>query len=400
MIAISLHRAPLCSACMFQRIAVKKGLFLLASAALGTLSKDWTQRTAALNSHKGSNLLANMASLFPLCISTADKPRTTGLQVVVGGSLLLALLFVCLQASKVTHLTPNVAIGGFVLVLAMLLLLPMHSCVRDSSSFLLNTLSRVLWPSDVSFAEVLVADGLTSISKIFSDVGVMCLLLMSSWLFGGAALPPALRSFVAASLACIPAMLRVRQCEALRRVEPDPYRRRLHSLNIGKYASSFPVIWLSALQALRPHSLAHWPLGSLAVAAAVVNTLYCLCWDVVMDWGLGQGGVKRGRRLRNVLLLGAVWPYYAAIGADALLRCSWIVPALAAARGGSEAATAAAAAAASAGAASLALTDTTLVLELVEVLRRSMWGVLRLEWEVVQQAAADTEKQRIMMVNV
>lgn len=45
--------------------------------------------------------------------------------------------------------------------------------------------------------------------------------------------------------------VRVRQCVMQLTYEVDPRRRKLLAINVGKYLSAFPVIWLSGYQAMR-----------------------------------------------------------------------------------------------------------------------------------------------------
>lgn len=45
--------------------------------------------------------------------------------------------------------------------------------------------------------------------------------------------------------------VRVRQCAMQLTYEVDPRRRKLLTINVGKYLSAFPVIWLSGYQSLR-----------------------------------------------------------------------------------------------------------------------------------------------------
>ncbi|KAG5180365.1 EXS family-domain-containing protein [Tribonema minus] len=307
--------------------------------------------------------VASCASPLPL---PADKSRSAALQLVLGSGFLLALLLLCLRIGELAQIMPNVAVGAFAIMVGLMLLVPMQSAMRDGLNFLLSTVGRVLCPSsDVPFVEVLVADALCSLSRVFSDAGLAILVLAATWTSSA---PPSqvTRVFVTATLACLPAVLRVRQCAILHFAEPDPARRRLHALNIGKYLSTLPPVLLGALHALAPPALDGVPLATAAAAAAAFNTAYCLAWDVRMDWGLGDLGAKAAG-LRPTLLLGAHAPYYAAIAADAALRCAWVRPLAALGY-------------------ALALTDLTLVLELVEVCRRCMWAVLRLEWEAVQHA--------------
>jgi hypothetical protein len=60
---------------------------------------------------------------------------------------------------------------------------------------------------------------------------------------------------------------------------------------------------------------------------AIVNSLYCSFWDVIMDWSLGDTGAKHPF-LRKMLGYKKVWIYYAAMCIDPLLRFNWIVYAI------------------------------------------------------------------------
>ncbi|CAN0311165.1 unnamed protein product, partial [Discosporangium mesarthrocarpum] len=104
----------------------------------------------------------------------------------------------------------------------------------------------------------------------------------------------------------------------------------------------------------------------LSFASALVNSLYSFAWDVRMDWGLGQPRAKKWG-LRNTLLVSrdASWPYYIAVAVDLVLRLAWLPVRL--------------------GERKLDDTiDLALMLGVLEVTRRSMWNVFRLEWECIQ----------------
>lgn len=47
--------------------------------------------------------------------------------------------------------------------------------------------------------------------------------------------------------------VRVRQCLMQLTYEVDARRRKLLAINVGKYLSAFPVIWLGGFQAMRHH---------------------------------------------------------------------------------------------------------------------------------------------------
>ncbi|CAM9201053.1 unnamed protein product [Ascophyllum nodosum] len=286
-------------------------------------------------------------------------------QVVTASGVFLGILLACNYGSRLLLVPPTVAVGGFYFILGAALLVPLQApSVRDHTSLFFTSLARVFFPAtDVHLSEVLVADALTSLSRVFADVAVTFLLVGRGW---GVTCPGWCFRLLPCVFASCPYWVRVRQCWTQLSAEVDAQRRRLLMINVGKYMSAFPVIWLTGYQAIRQDGgmISSSALGNCIVAAALFNSMYSFAWDVRMDWGLGQPGAKRWG-LRNSLLISPEdpWPYYVAVGLDFVLRLTWL--------------------------ARLAdgwfrYRDLVLTLELIEVLRRSMWTVFRLEWECVQ----------------
>ena len=134
-----------------------------------------------------------------------------------------------------------------------------------------------------------------------------------------------MHSVVGPTLASLPYFVRAVQC----------YRAYLstgsshHLVNLGKYLSSFPVIWTSALK----HQLAPMEgvkldkhdqyLQLLWLYTVTINTLYSFLWDVLMDWGLCRSPRARHVLLRDDLLFQRPWVYYGAIVNDLALRLCW-----------------------------------------------------------------------------
>ncbi|CAM9969787.1 unnamed protein product, partial [Hapterophycus canaliculatus] len=202
---------------------------------------------------------------------------------------------------------------------------PPRPPLREHTALFFTSLAGVFFPAtDVHFAEVLVADALTSLSRVFADVAVTFLLVARGW---GVGYPGWAFFYVPCAFASFPYWVRVRQCAMQLTYEVDSRRRKLLAINVGKYLSAFPVIWLSGYQAMRhDHGARYLPgVGAAIIVAALFNSAYSFAWDVKMDWGLAQPG-SRKRGLRNTLLISHEdpWPYYAAVAVDLLLRLTWI----------------------------------------------------------------------------
>jgi hypothetical protein len=97
--------------------------------------------------------------------------------------------------------------------------------------------------------------------------------------------------------------------------------RFCHCLNILKYCSSLPGIWLPIVLA---SSRSTTDIEHLLLWALLVNSLYSYAWDIFMDWGLGH---CKGRHLglRPTLLFPKPWAYYMAMVADLVLRLVWVL---------------------------------------------------------------------------
>ena len=144
--------------------------------------------------------------------------------------------------------------------------------------------------------------------------------------------------------------------------------------NMLKYSTAFPVLLLSAAKRHRPDDH-HWILPAWQLAV-IVNTLYSFWWDIVMDWGLPQYSrwPFTSWRLRSTRYYPAgVYLFIAVL--NLMLRASWSLKLLDVQILGTHL--------------HLPLLGgevTVFVLSVLEVLRRTQWTMLRLEWEWIKTA--------------
>jgi len=216
----------------------------------------------------------------------------------------------------------------------------------------------------------LTADALTSMSKLLADLQIVVCAHVAVFTFDAGNSEQCMHSSVGPILASLPYAIRAIQC----------YRAYLdtgstHNLiNLGKYLSSFPVIWTSALK----HQLA--PLEGAKLDAhdqhlqilwlycVTINTLYSFLWDILMDWGLARDANARFPLLRNHLVYQSPLPYYLAMVLDLCLRLCW----------------------------SLKLSSHlqqhasgqafVFAFEVLEVFRRFVWNFFRVEWQYIQHS--------------
>eukprot|EP00727_Mastigamoeba_balamuthi_P004531 m51a1_g14076 hypothetical protein (701) ;mRNA; r:1294475-1297438 len=140
---------------------------------------------------------------------------------------------------------------------------------------------------------------------------------------------------------------------------------KMQLLNGAKYFSCIVVTVLAVFRPDDRTGLFTW----LWLSSAVVASLSLYVWDVVLDWGLLSNKPTVAKPyLREVLLLRPAWIYYLAIFLDLVLRLSWTLTI-------------------SPGTTFLIskLSHNALltVIAALEIFRRGMWNVIRIEWEHV-----------------
>ncbi|KAL4340677.1 hypothetical protein GQ457_08G022910 [Hibiscus cannabinus] len=223
---------------------------------------------------------------------------------------------------------------------ALLLAFPFDIFYFSSRYFLLRTLWRIALPLQatslpirciilklpISFPDFFLADILTSMAKVFSDLErSVCRMVHHqvatiAWLEAdsvcgshSAAIPLVL---------VIPYTWRLMQC--LRQYMDTKEKTIL--LNALKYSTAVPVIFLSAL---KYHVLPDtWTCVYRRVwlFSSVVNSLYSFYWDVTHDWDLSVFTrifkFNKPSYYSN-LLYGRRWVYFWVIGSDLILRCTW-----------------------------------------------------------------------------
>ncbi|ORX96222.1 SPX domain-domain-containing protein [Clohesyomyces aquaticus] len=116
--------------------------------------------------------------------------------------------------------------------------------------------------------------------------------------------------------AALPAIWRALQC--IRRYY-DTRNVFPHLVNCGKYTATILFyITLSIYRINKVHET-----RAIFITFAVINSIYCSIWDVVMDWSLGDPHAHHPF-LRDTLGYKRIWTYYVAMALDPLLRFNWI----------------------------------------------------------------------------
>ncbi|KAI8993059.1 EXS-domain-containing protein [Trametes punicea] len=187
-----------------------------------------------------------------------------------------------------------------VLCLLTVLVCPFNVLYKHERDRFLHAMHRCLFPSPhrIFFSDVVFADILTSFAKVLGDVWLSMWMLLPSGSLISQPSQEGLSRWILPTLMSIPYAVRFRQCLVEYNGPANESRRPL--FNALKYASSFPVIYLSAAQrivvsdvlAVEGEAAAGQPwhgehqLFRLWLLAAAFNSLYSFWWDVTNDWGL------------------------------------------------------------------------------------------------------------------
>ncbi|KAI8011944.1 SPX and EXS domain-containing protein 1 [Camellia lanceoleosa] len=210
---------------------------------------------------------------------------------------------------------------------ATLLLFPFDIFYLSSRYFLLRTLWRIVFPLQaISFADFFLADILTSMAKVFSDLErSVCRMVHQqvatiAWFEADSVCGS--HSVAIPVVLVLPYLFRFFQC--LRQYKDTGEKTTL--LNALKYSTAIPVIFVSAL---KYHALPdRWMniYRPLWLFSSVLNSLYSFYWDVTRDWDLS--GFTRifkfsKPHICSHLLHGQTWVYFWVIGSNLVLRCTW-----------------------------------------------------------------------------
>eukprot|EP00928_Gymnodinium_smaydae_P098492 TRINITY_DN9171_c0_g2_i5.p1 TRINITY_DN9171_c0_g2~~TRINITY_DN9171_c0_g2_i5.p1 ORF type:complete len:501 (+),score=29.46 TRINITY_DN9171_c0_g2_i5:117-1505(+) len=311
--------------------------------------------------------------------------------VIRWSTLLMSVVFTCFllylfSLTGIVKTDPTIWPAVVVALLCLLVLSPVSIFSFNFSTQrwrLIRTIVLVLLSpfSKVSFSRILIADALTSMPKLLSDIlYTVCLytsgryvISKSTWretenevgLLEVAECSDAdpIYKVVQIILSVLPFWIRLMQCI---RAFVDTHALP-NVFNGLKYCMSMAVVALSFVF----HSWhIYW------VIMSVLSTLYAFSWDMLMDWGLGPGFLRRALHgeelggsangiLRPIRLYSSTKFYYFALCSNALARFGWalyISPGQ-----------------------KIVSRHFVLLLGCAELLRRVQWALLRVEWEHIRR---------------
>ncbi|KAL4354741.1 hypothetical protein GQ457_06G044330 [Hibiscus cannabinus] len=178
----------------------------------------------------------------------------------------------------------------------------------------------------ISFPDFFLADILTSMAKVFSDLErSVCRMVHRqvatiAWFEADSVCGS--HSVAIPLVLVIPYIWRLLQC--LRQYKDTKEKPTL--FNALKYSTAIPVIFLSALKYhVSPDSWTY-VYRRLWLFSSLVNSLYSFYWDITRDWDLSVfTRIFKFNKpsLCSYLLYGRQWVYFWVIGSNLVLRCTW-----------------------------------------------------------------------------
>lgn len=232
-----------------------------------------------------------------------------------------------MQEYRLAAAMPITLYGGCVL----LMLFPANVLHQPARLFFSKTLVRVLVPlATVTFSDFVLGDILTSLAKALSDSQLALCYLASQDLFPTLAqgtFPDKYafcgrHSWHVNLVVALPYLIRLCQCISVYKTAGD----KSQLFNAVKYSTAIPVI---ALSYAHYHSVRiSWI--QLWILASVVQTAYCVYWDIEKDWDISwfsQSPCGFGCLKLPVLKPDLLFPrnfYFWAMGSNMVARALWI----------------------------------------------------------------------------
>ncbi|XP_031392119.1 SPX and EXS domain-containing protein 1 [Punica granatum] len=210
---------------------------------------------------------------------------------------------------------------------ALILIFPFDIFYLSTRFYLLRTLWRIVFPLQaISFCDFFLADILTSMSKVFSDLErSVCRMVHRqvatiAWFEADSVCGS--HSVAIPLVLVLPYLFRLFQC--LRQYKDTGERTTL--LNALKYSTAVPVIFLSALKYhVFPEKWTSF-YRPLWLLSSVLNSLYSFYWDITRDWDLScftRIFKFTKPSIASYLLYGRRWVFLWVIGSNLILRCTW-----------------------------------------------------------------------------
>ncbi|XP_056862054.1 uncharacterized protein LOC108844412 [Raphanus sativus] len=209
----------------------------------------------------------------------------------------------------------------------IILIIPFDIFYMSSRYYLLWTFWRILFPvQTVTFSDFFLADILTSLSKVLSDLErSVCRMVHRqvatvAWFEADSVCGS--HSAVIPLVLVLPYLFRLFQCIRQYKDSKDI----ANIWNAGKYLTAVPVIFLSALKYFIDQDTWTYSIQPAWILSSLANTFFSFFWDVLRDWDLSvftRIFKFTKPNLCSHLLYGRRWVYVWVIGSNLVLRWTW-----------------------------------------------------------------------------
>ncbi|KAF3513559.1 hypothetical protein F2Q69_00001492 [Brassica cretica] len=260
----------------------------------------------------------------------------------------------------------------------IILFIPFDIFYMSSRYYLLWTFWRILFPvQTVSFSDFFLADILTSLSKVLSDLErSVCRMVHRqvatvAWFEADSVCGS--HSAVIPLVLVLPYLFRLFQCIRQYKDSKDI----ANIWNAGKYLTAVPVIFLSALKYFIDQDTWTYSIQPAWILSGLANTFFSFFWDVLRDWDLSvftRIFKFTKPNLCSHLLYGRRWVYVWVIGSNLVLRWTWTYKLSAHLRNNY---------------------ITVFIITLLEIYRRFQWAFFRIEnvWYKINNPKRTTSHQ-------
>ncbi|KAG2332806.1 hypothetical protein Bca52824_003986 [Brassica carinata] len=264
------------------------------------------------------------------------------------------------------------------LAAVIILFIPVDIFYMSSRYYLLWTFWRILFPvQTVTFSDFFLADILTSLSKVLSDLErSVCRMVHRqvatvAWFEADSVCGS--HSAVIPLVLVLPYLFRLFQCIRQYKDSKDI----ANIWNAGKYLTAVPVIFLSALKYFIDQDTWTYSIQPAWILSGLANTFFSFFWDVLRDWDLSvftRIFKFTKPNLCSHLLYGRRWVYVWVIGSNLVLRWTWTYKLSAHLRNNY---------------------ITVFIITLLEIYRRFQWAFFRIEnvWYKINNPKRTTSHQ-------
>ncbi|KUL87244.1 hypothetical protein ZTR_03359 [Talaromyces verruculosus] len=258
----------------------------------------------------------------------------------------LLLFWMITRGSTERVLAWEIIPQSYIILLLVILLFPFHRLSRNGRSRFFASLRRIsvgglAEAQDGKFGDVLLADALTSYSKVLAEIYInYCMFFSTSESSTGKPDRMCGGRLIVPLLIAIPYAIRFRQCLIeFFRVRRSGHKNDgwggQHLANALKYSTAFPVIIFSNLERNynqeTTHGLSEVTISRLWALFCFINSAYSFYWDVTKDWDLTllspstrtwHQDYPFGLRPRRIFPRDEM--YYGVIAIDLVLRFTWL----------------------------------------------------------------------------